>query len=92
MPSVGRQRGRHRAPTRFSNFITPYVLIALGLGAIIAIVWDAVDQFSTAPTVDSQDVVITISPPPSSLFPLTTSKVKTNSSVVKEPNSNDQQS
>jgi hypothetical protein len=50
VPSVGRRRGRHRAPTllgRLSNFITPYALIALGLGAIFAIGWGAVAQFTT---------------------------------------------
>jgi hypothetical protein len=128
VPSVGRQRGRHRAPTRldrFSNFITPYALIALVLGAIFVMGWDAVGLVSdpadasptpdisfTAPPVDNkeckdffdqedaQKYFIAQGGPTSDPDALDLDKdgkacnnyPYSSSSVVKEPNSNDQQS
>jgi hypothetical protein len=70
VPSVGRQRGRHRAPTlwnRFANFITIYALIALVLGAIFAIGWDAIglrsESSASSPTTIEAPILFTDPPP-----------------------------
>lgn len=39
--------GRHRAPAGFAKYITPFVLIALCLGAIFTIGWSAVEYLLT---------------------------------------------